>query len=333
LLALELRESVDSLGYRPPTSFDELDLQRMALPALGSTPNVDRTDLTIGERGISVRLHRPSGLRGARPCIMSIHGGGLVGGAQEMDDYVFEIWASRLGVLGVSLDYRLAPEAPYPAALDDCADVAKWVVAHAAELDVDLDQFGVMGASAGGGLAAALALRFRDEGQNCFKFMILDAPMLDDRLVTPSSQLDNLAIWSREANRFAWDCYLGQRIESDDVSFYAAPARAEDLGGLPPTLLTVGSADGFRDEGIAFAGKLAQQGVAVDLRVYAGAPHGYGMFQSWPTAARAARDTLDWAAQHIGADTREDEPDVDCAPVVSQSVKSDNEDPDDSHQP
>ncbi len=162
------------------------------------------------------------------------------------------------------------------------------------ELEIDRARIGLMGTSAGGGLAAGLVLRLRDAGTQPFAFIVLDAPMLDDRQDTPSSRLDKLAIWTREANAFGWRSYLGDVWGTDDVSPYAAPARATDLSGLPPILLTVGTADGFRDEVHEFARRLAEQGAAVDYRVYAGAPHGYAMFSDWPVTVRATRDKLEW---------------------------------------
>lgn len=153
--------------------------------------------------------------------------------------------------------------------------------------------------SAGGGLAAAVALRARDDGGPSLAFQLLDSPMLDDRQRTPSSRADGLAVWSRDSNAFGWRSYLGALHGADEVPAHAAPARAADLSGLPPTLVLVGAVDGFRDEDVDYATRLAQAGVATELHVYPGAPHGFSRFPDVAVSRQAAADVLRWLARRF----------------------------------
>lgn len=261
---------------------------------------VARTEHVVpGDPPINVRVHRPVGAVGELPCVFSIHGGGYVLGSYEMDDPLFDRWCQHLGVVGVSVEYRLAPETPYPGPLEDCYRGLRWTAEHAEELGVDRSRLGVHGVSAGGGLAAALALLARDRGEVRLAFQLLDCPMLDDRQITLSSRLDGLAIWSRESNEFGWRSYLGARYGADDVPYHAAPARAVDLSGLPAAFVSVGTVDGFRDEDIEYAVRLNQANVATELHVYSGAPHGYHIAANSAVCARSRRDAEDWLARQI----------------------------------
>ena len=261
---------------------------------------VERTDHVVDEaNGVVVRVHREVGSEGALPCVYSIHGGGYVMGSYEMDDPTFDLWCPKYGIVGVSVEYRLAPETPYPGPLEDCYAGLKWTYDHAEELGVDRDKIGIMGASAGGGLCAALALLARDRGQVPLQFQLLDSPMLDDRQITPSSQIENLVIWNRESNAFGWQCYLGDLYGSDDVPYTAAPARAEDLSDLPEAYVCVGGADGFRDEDITYAMRLYGAGVPTELHVYPGAPHGVQVFTQLEIAQSYIADQEDWLRRQI----------------------------------
>jgi len=263
---------------------------------------VERTDHVVNaDPEVVVRVHRPKGVEGPSACVYSIHGGGYVIGSRDMDDAKFDRWCQAFGVVGVSVEYRLAPETPYPGPLDDCYAGLQWTVDHAAELGIDPQRIGVHGVSAGGGLAAALALLVRDRGEIALRFQLLDCPMLDDRQTTASSQLDELAIWSRESNTFGWQAYLGELSGADDIPYHAAPARAIDLSGLPPTYICVGGADGFRDEDIEYALRLGQAGVPTELHVHPGAPHGVELFAGTEIAARYSRATGDWLGRQIKA--------------------------------
>ena len=160
---------------------------------------------------VVVRVHRPTQLRNRRRCLFSIHGGGYILGSYVMDDPVFDRYCHEFGCVGVSVEYRLAPETPYPGPLDDCYAALVWTFAHAERAGHRPARIGITGVSAGGGLAAALALLARDRGEVEIAFQLLQCPMLDDRQITGSSRYDDLLIWSREANTFGWKSYLGER--------------------------------------------------------------------------------------------------------------------------
>jgi acetyl esterase/lipase len=228
-----------------------------------------------------------------------MHGGGTVIGNRFMDNARLNEWCRLLSCACVSVEYRLAPEAPYPLPLDDCDNGLRYIVDHAASLRLDPSRIGVGGRSAGGLLAAALGLRWRDQGLDGLRFAYLEYPMLDDRMTTPSSALDGLPMWSRESNAFGWRSYLGERYGTDDVPPDAVPARAAELAGLPPTFISVGTADCLRDESIDFAARLCRAGVSTELHVYAGAIHGFDMFADCAVAKCAARDSTDWLARQF----------------------------------
>ena len=184
-----------------------------------------------------------------------------MGSVAQNDDMCAAI-ADRLGIVVTSVEYRLAPEHPYPAPLDDCYAGLRWLAEHAGELGVDGTRIAIGGASAGGGLAAGLALLARDRGEVAVCFQLLVYPMLDDRNVTPSSHaIVDPKVWNREANIAGWNAYLAGRAGADDVEPYAAPARATDLAGLPPTYINVGDLDLFLDEDVAYAQALMRAGV------------------------------------------------------------------------
>jgi len=299
--AVILDEEIAPLLERAPVFQLSVD----ALPAMRETRNaamqvelsdaVERTDHVVSDDPrVVVRVHRPAQLKTPAACLYSIHGGGYVLGSYVMDDVVFDRYCNEFGCVGVSVEYRLAPETPYPGPLEDCYAGLAWTIAHAQELGIDDARLGIMGVSAGGGLAAALALLVRDRGEFELAFQLLQCPMIDDRQVSESSCYDDLLVWSREANTFGWKCYLGDRYGGDDVPVHAAAARADDLSGLPPAMVITGGADGFRDENIEYARRLAQAGVPTDLCVIAGAPHGVQIFPSTTPARRWARAVEEW---------------------------------------
>ena len=178
---------------------------------IGSTDAVERTDHVVpGDHPVPVRVHRPRGVEGPLPCVYAIHGGGMIMGSYDMDDTTFEAWCQEAGVMGVSVEYRLAPEFPYPTPLDDCERGLLWAFENAEELGIDTERVGVFGISAGAGLAAGLALRVRDNDGPALAFQLLETPMLDDRQATvSSSRTDGLLIWSKVSNHFGWGAYLG----------------------------------------------------------------------------------------------------------------------------
>jgi acetyl esterase/lipase len=222
-----------------------------------------------------------------------MHGGGLVLGTFAQDDARFDRWCTLFGCVGVSVDYRLAPETRYPGPLEDCLAGLRWVREHAAELGVDGTRIGIGGASAGGGLAAGLALLVRDRGEPPIAFQALVYPMLDDRQVTPSSQWED-PIWPPRANQYGWTAYLGTAKGGPDVPIYAAAARATDLTGLPPTYVSVGALDGFSDEDIDYAVRLRHAGVPVELHVFPGAPHGFDLATTALVTQRSAAAIEGW---------------------------------------
>jgi acetyl esterase/lipase len=270
------------------------------VPPLRAAPGTTCFDRVVDDRtGVVVRVHRPDDSADrVLPCVYSMHGGGYVTGGRWMDDERLGRWSRELGCVCVSVEYRLAPEHPHPIPLDDCHAGLAWVFDHAAELGVDPARVGVAGISAGGGLAAALALLVRDRGDLPLHFQLLEAPMLDDRQTTPSSRCDGLAIWTRESNTFGWRSYLGT-LAGDAVTQYAAPSRATDLSGLPPTFMCVGSADGFLDEDVDYAARLEEAGVPTEVHVYPGAPHGFELFSASGVARRALADIEAWLAVHL----------------------------------
>ena len=267
--------------------------QRAPLPV---SDNVQRTDHDLPARpGVSVRVHRPINATGALPCIYWMHGGGLILGTNKTDDARFDRWCQLFNCVGVSVEYRLAPESPYPVPLEDCYAGLAWVRANAASLGVDVNRIGVSGASAGAGLAAGLALLARDRAEVPLAFQALIYPMIDDRMITTSSAWDD-PVWPPGANRFGWRSYLGE-LQGDAVPHYAAAARAIDLAGLPRSFISVGALDVFSDEDIDYAVRMRHAGVPTELHVYPGAPHGFdGLAPNTAIAKRANRDIEEWLA-------------------------------------
>ena len=281
-------ELFTACGDDPPAARAMIDplLQAMA-------EQLPPTDVTIEERSIPgpdgdipIAIYQPSS-PAPRPGLLMIHGGGYVVGTarEDMNGIAF---ADHVGCTVVSVDYRLAPEHTYQAAVTDCFAGLNWLVDNADELGVDASRIAVGGASAGGGLTAGLALYNRDNGGPELSLQLIIYPMLDDRHETPSGfEVTHPHVWNREVSLKAWKMYLGDEYGTDSVSPYAAAARATDLSGLPPAFVGVGTEDLFRDESIDYAQRLMAAGVPTELLVVPGMFHGAEQFN--PTAVVSQR--------------------------------------------
>ena len=244
---------------------------------------------------LALLSYRPKDADGALPCIFHIHGGGYVGGSAASLAPIHRAMVLDLRCMLVSIDYRLAPETPFPGAIEDCYAGLRWLFDQADALGVDLRRIGVMGESAGGGLAAALALLVRDRGDLSLAFQQLIYPMLDDRtcVARDPHPFAGEFIWTQQSNAFGWAALLGHAPGSDDVSPYAAAARATDLSGLPSTFVSCGALDLFLEEDIDYARRLTRAGVPTELHVYPGAYHGFTIAPAAAVAQQARRDNLE----------------------------------------
>ncbi len=242
-----------------------------------------------GEPDVRCLLYRPVDRPQSIPGYLHIHGGGYIMSTADGSDLLNALTASKLGITVLSVDYRLAPEHPIPAPLDDCYAALAWLFDHAGELGVDNTRIGIGGESAGGGLAAAVAIHARDQGQYQLCHQHLTYPMLDDTTGTADNYGDPLVgefIWTREKNRFGWQSYLGSApAEAPQV-----PMRVSHYEGLPPAWILTASMDLFRDENIEYARNLLKAGVAAELIVYPGACHGFQMLPGTELGSRFVRD-------------------------------------------
>jgi triacylglycerol lipase len=240
---------------------------------------------------VPVRIYTPAGGTAARPAILHIHGGGYVLGSVATNHASNMLLAADVGAVVVSVDYRLAPETPAPGSVEDCYAALCWLHEQAGALGVDPARVAVRGESAGGGLAAALCLLARDRGGPAIAHQNLIYPMLDDRTCI-TRQPDHLGafVWTPQANAFGWRSLLGQNPGAADVSPYAAPARANDLSGLPPSFIAVGALDLFLVEDMDYARRLIEAGVATELHVYPGAYHGFDVLPDAPASVRMKQD-------------------------------------------
>ncbi|ADO69814.1 alpha/beta hydrolase [Stigmatella aurantiaca] len=267
----------------------------------GAPPTLPR-DVEVSERWVPgppgapevrVLVYRPKRKSpGAWPALLHMHPGGYIIGSPEMNDVSNRRLASRVGCVIVSVDYRLAPETPFPGPVEDCYAALRWLHANAAQLGVDASRLAIGGESAGGGLAAALGLMLRDRGDVPVIFQVLIYPMIDDRTaagVDPAPHVGAF-FWTRASNRFGWKCLLGQKPGGADVSPYAAPARAHSLAGLPPTLMCVGALDLFMEETVEYARRLLAEGVPTELHVYPRAVHAFNLVEQTQVAQSFLRD-------------------------------------------
>jgi acetyl esterase/lipase len=256
-----------------------------------------------GAPDISLLIARPAGATAATAAIYHIHGGGMIIGDNRLGVAEMLEQARELDAAVVSVEYRLAPDTPHPGPVEDCYAGLVWTAGHADELGIDPDRIVVAGVSAGGGLAAAVALLARDRGGPALAAQMLMCPMLDDRNDTPSArQMAGVGVWDRRSNETGWTALLGAARGGPDVSPYAAPARAADLSGLPPAFIDVGSAETFRDEAVTYASRIWQAGGVAELHVWPGGFHGYtGLVPQAALSRASIAAQRNWLLRVLGA--------------------------------
>lgn len=258
-----------------------------SLPLLKRLPtppaNNEGVEVLTLPSGAGVRLYRPTTAGGDTPALLWIHGGGYVIGSPEQDDALCRRYVERLGCVVAAVRYRLAPQHPYPAAVEDCYSALTWL---AALPDVDADRIAIGGASAGGGLTAALAFLARDRAEVTPVKQVLSYPMLDDRTVDPALDVPGSRLWNAASNRIGWRSYLGGADPA-----IAVPARRDDLTGLPAAWIGVGTLDLFHDEDVAYARRLTEAGVACEVHEVPGAFHGFDGIAPTAPVSRAYFDS------------------------------------------
>ena len=312
----ELRAVLEKLPTDRPMDLNKIPaarakMKKMMAALLASLPAVEGVTSqdqlapnAQGEPDVPVRVYRPTDQPGKLPALYWIHGGGYVMGDIEQDDRLMKQMVKRIGCVAVSVDYRLAPEYPFPAPVEDCYAGLKWLFGHTGELGVEPSRIAIGGASGGGGLAAGLALLARDRGEVKIAYQLLIYPMIDDRNVTPASYaITDPRMWNRQSNLLGWRAYLGRDGGGPDVSPYAAAARATDLSNLPPAYIPVGALDLFVDENIQYAQRLIQAGVPTELHVYPGAFHGFDIFAPSAMVSKQFKAERDSALRRALHDT------------------------------
>jgi len=277
----DLRAVVEALPANTDL-FADIPATRAALKQAFVPPEPDPR-ITVTDRSIAgpagqplgLRIYKPSGATEATPVVVWFHGGGFILGDLDTEDHNCRPMCAEFGVTVVSVDYRLAPEHRYPAGFDDCYHALCWVVDNAQELGVDPDRLALAGHSSGGALVAATALAARDRQGPTIRYLFLGYPALDDRQETPSSRtITDARILNADRVGALWDVYLGDT----EPDAYAAPARATDVSGLPPTYLLVTAVDPFRDEGLDWARRLVAADIPVEMHLVPGAPHMFDVY-------------------------------------------------------
>ena len=275
---LEMYDSASDMELDFPDVIRKMMEDEYEMTGLPVSEEVEVSERYItGEDGeeIYIRIYRPANDNDIRPGLLWIHGGGYIGGFVKKDEGLCIRFVTEARCVVVSVEYRLAPEYPYPIPLEDCYTTLKWLYDNADELRADRERIAIAGNSTGGGLTAALSLLARDRGGPKVFFQMPLYPMIDDRCDTPSCiEMQDKKAWSGESNELAWSMYLGG-IKSEDVPPYAAPSRACDYAGLPPTYTCIGDLDPFRDETIEYVARLSRAGVPVEFHLYPGCFHGF----------------------------------------------------------
>jgi acetyl esterase len=293
-----------ALMAMPPLQFADPAAQRLAFAEQAKQmPKPPPDERTMTEKlvvprgepqGVPVRVFRPRDATGSLPVVVWIHGGAYVVGSASQDDLLCSDLAVRTGTVVVSVDYRLAPEHPYPAALDDCYAATCWAAAGGVE-STDPSRLAIAGASAGAGLAAAVALYARDHGGPLIVFQLLLYPYLDDRRDTPSHRTGHAApLFTAVDAEHGWRHYLRGLTDGNGIPPYASPARAAALDGLPPAYVLAAGMDCLRDEAVNYAMAMAQAGVAVELHLVPAVPHGFDAVA--PDAAVSRRVIAEYAS-------------------------------------
>lgn len=277
----DLRDLLDAFS---PLNFEYLDEVREGMASSPKPPIADDMDVVDqmidGPDGdpLRVRIYKLKSETNTLPVLLWIHGGGYVMCVPEGDDGLCQRFVKEAGCVVVSVDYRLAPEHPYPAPLEDCYSALKWIAENSDALNIDVNRIGIAGSSAGGGITAALALLAKDRQGPQIIFQMPLYPMINDLNDSFSNkEIKGNYVWNHSLNEYGWSMYLGNLKGSEHIPYSAAPARAtvEDLQGLPYTYTCVGQLDPFRDETLQYVTKLAQAGVDVDFHLHAGAYHGF----------------------------------------------------------
>jgi acetyl esterase/lipase len=291
-LAASPAAAMDLANVDIPTLRALLEQNRSLLPPLAEDPLVQTEERTIpGPEGndIPVRIYRPTApSTEPAPGLVFFHGGAFYMGDLDTEHMNCLRATSTTGCVTVSVDYRLSPEHLFPAGAEDCYAALQWTADHASELGIDTGRIAVGGSSAGGALAAAVALMARDRGGPALCYQTLGYPVLDDRLETPSCAYDDVPIFTGPAAKHMWTLYLGDG--RGDVSPYAAPARADDLSGLPPAYIMTAEFDPLRDEGIDYAVRLQRAGVSTELHNFPGTVHGFDLVAPQAAVSQRAID-------------------------------------------
>lgn len=315
LPAYEAIRAGDSDPLGPDTYLSQRESELARTPSLDDViagrPVAWEERLVPGPAGapdVLLTILRPSGGVTTPAALYYIHGGGMYLGSRLTFISSFVDHVLAYGLVAVSVEYRLAPEHPHPAPLEDCYAGYVWASEHAAELGFEPGRIVVMGGSAGGGLSAGVALLARDRNGPRMRGQGLYCPMIDDRNDTVSArQYDGLGIWDRQSNHWGWQFLLGDAAAGPDVSPYAAPARATDLSGLPPAFIDAGACEVFRDEDVEYAMRIWATGGEAELHVWAGAFHGFTSESDALVCVAARRARNSWLERILELPSRSPE--------------------------